>query len=251
MLSFSLDSEKDTHVNLKHICLWTFSTGEQTSSPSKLTSGETNGYPKEHQILLAWTAQAASRLVYFPIPQNHPRGNIIRERTGYRACVTTTWNKRHHAIWGENLSPLPVLLTVPISWPRSQEAGLCHKTFSTESSVRGKLGAWVNNTFFFCRMAFLRWIASCLMYTKPCWYVRWSSKLKISTSEFCMKAMTGFVLGDMNFVFFTKFMYNCWKFENEGISVYFLASCTNVNQIKISLNPICDSSKKASKTTEN
>ena len=122
MLSFSLDSEKDTHVNLKHICLWTFSTGERTSSPSKLTSGETNGYPKEHQILLAWTAQAASRLVYFPIPQNHPRGNIIRERSGYRACVTTTWkgflwDKRHHAIWGENLSPLPVLLTVPISWP--------------------------------------------------------------------------------------------------------------------------------------
>lgn len=139
MLSFSLDSEKDTHVNLKHICLWTFSTGEQTSSPSKLTSGETNGYPKEHQILLAWTAQAASRLVYFPIPQNHPRGNIIRERSGYRGCVTTTWkwflwDKRHHAIWGENLSPLTVLLTVPISWPtcRSQEAALRHKTFSTE-----------------------------------------------------------------------------------------------------------------------
>lgn len=105
MLSFSLDSEKDTHVNLKHICLWTFSTGEQTSSPSKLTSGETNGYPKEHQILLAWTAQAASRLVDFPIPQNHPRGNIIRERSGYRACVTTTWNKRHHAIWVEISHP--------------------------------------------------------------------------------------------------------------------------------------------------
>lgn len=77
MLSFSLDSEKDTNVNFKHICLWTVSTRERTSGPSKLTSGETNGYPKEHQILLAWTDQAASCLVYFPIPQKHPRGNII------------------------------------------------------------------------------------------------------------------------------------------------------------------------------
>ena len=37
-----------------------------------------------------------------------------------------------------------------------------------------------------------------------------------------MKVMTGFVLGDVNFVFFTKFMYNCWKFENKSIKVYFV-----------------------------
>ena len=33
-----------------------------------------------------------------------------------------------------------------------------------------------------------------------------------------MNAMMGFVLGDMNLEFLTKFMYNCWK-KNETITI--------------------------------
>ena len=58
-------------------------------------------------------------------------------------------------------------------------------------------------TFFFVVMAFLRCIASCLMYMKAYWYARAKSRERTSTKDRCIKLIKGRELGEVNLQFFT------------------------------------------------
>lgn len=77
------------------------------------------------------------------------------------------------------------------------------------------------HTFFLRVMAFRKWMANWRMYTKPYWYVRFTSNANISTRERCMKLIIGRVLGDVNLQFLTYVRYILWwrqKWKQKWIS---------------------------------